>query len=44
MTDTLINEDGVAVKLDEPKGLDLPTRGFAVEDAGYVAPAEDGAR
>lgn len=44
VTDTLINEDGVAVKLDEPKGLDLPPRGFAVEDAGYVAPAEDGSK
>lgn len=42
MTDTLVNEDGVAVMLDEPMGLELPTLGFAVEDAGYQAPAEDG--
>lgn len=42
LTDTLINEDGVAVMLDEPKGLELPTKGFAVEDAGYVEPAADG--
>lgn len=42
ITDTLINEEGVAVKLDEPTGLELPTKGFAVEDAGYVAPAADG--
>lgn len=42
MTDTLINEDGVAVKLDEPSGIELPPRGFAVEDAGFVAPAADG--
>ncbi|MFT2010658.1 aconitate hydratase [Pontibacter sp. 13R65] len=42
LTDTLINEDGVAVKLDEPQGIDMPVNGFAVEDAGYVAPAEDG--
>jgi aconitate hydratase len=42
ITDTLINADGVAVKLDEPTGVELPARGFAVEDAGYQAPAEDG--
>ncbi|WP_224489549.1 aconitate hydratase [Robertkochia flava] len=42
VTDTLINEDGEEVKLDEPRGYELPPEGFAVEDAGYVAPAEDG--
>ena len=42
MTDSLINEDGVSVKLDEPSGLELPAKGFAVEDAGYQQPAEDG--
>ncbi|HSI76021.1 MAG TPA: aconitate hydratase [Lunatimonas sp.] len=42
MTDTLINEEGKAVKLDEPLGLELPALGFAVEDAGYQEPAEDG--
>ncbi|MCH7411187.1 aconitate hydratase [Belliella sp. DSM 111904] len=42
MTDSLTNEDGQQVKLDEPKGLELPTQGFAVEDAGYQAPATDG--
>lgn len=42
LTDTLINEDGVAVKLDAPTGDELPTRGFSVEDAGYQAPAADG--
>jgi aconitate hydratase len=42
MTDTLTNEDGQQVKLDEPKGLELPVKGFAVEDAGYQAPAADG--
>ena len=42
LTDTLINEQGEAVKLDPPSGDELPTRGFAVEDAGYQAPAEDG--
>jgi aconitate hydratase len=42
LTDTLTNADGVQVKLDEPTGIELPARGFAVEDAGYQAPAEDG--
>lgn len=41
-TDTLTNEEGQQVRLDEPAGLEMPTQGFAVEDAGYQAPAEDG--
>ncbi|MGY6558047.1 MAG: aconitate hydratase [Nitritalea sp.] len=44
MTDTLTNDKGEQVKLDEPSGLELPTKGFAVEDAGYQAPAEDGSK
>lgn len=42
LTDTLTNTRGEQVKLDEPSGLEMPTRGFAVEDAGYQAPAENG--
>ncbi|MDA9364767.1 aconitate hydratase [Flavobacteriaceae bacterium] len=42
MNDTLINEDGEAVKLDMPLGIELPVNGFAVEDAGFIAPDEDG--
>jgi aconitate hydratase len=42
LTDTLINDKGEAVKLDPPTGEELPVRGFAVEDAGFQAPAEDG--
>jgi len=42
VTDTLINKDGVTVKLDPPSGDELPVKGFAVEDAGYIAPAADG--
>lgn len=42
LTDTLINEEGVAVKLDPPTGVELPAKGFAVEDAGFVPAAEDG--
>ncbi len=42
MTDTLVNEDGEEVMLDEPQGLQQPVKGYAVEDAGYQAPAADG--
>ncbi len=42
LTDTLTNSKGEEVKLDPPVGDELPQRGFAVEDAGYQAPAEDG--
>jgi aconitate hydratase len=44
MTDTLLNEDGQEVKLDEPLGIELPPKGFEVEDAGFLAPTENGAR
>jgi len=40
--DKLMNEDGEEVMLDEPQGIELPEKGFAVEDAGYIAPKEDG--
>ena len=42
LKDTLINEEGDEVCLDEPRGYELPPEGFAVEDAGFVAPMEDG--
>ncbi len=42
LTDYLTNDKGEKVKLDEPKGIEMPLKGFAVEDAGYQAPAEDG--
>ena len=44
LTDTLTNEKGEQVKLDAPNGDELPTKGFAVEDAGYQAPATDGSK
>ena len=44
ITDKLINEDGEEVMLEEPTGWELPPKGFAVEDAGYQAPAEDGSK
>jgi len=42
LTDKLKNENGDEVMLDAPTGFELPTNGFAVEDAGFIAPAEDG--
>ena len=42
MTDTLINKLGEEVFLKAPVADELPKKGFAVEDAGYQAPAEDG--
>lgn len=44
ITDTLVNEKGERVKLDPPTGYELPPKGFAVEDAGYQAPAADGSK
>jgi aconitate hydratase len=43
LTDTLTNSNGEQIKLNPPTGEELPSKGFAVEDAGYQAPAEDGA-
>ena len=42
MKDRLKNEDGEDVLLDEPSGLEMPTNGYAVEDSGYIPPANDG--
>ena len=44
LTDTLTNEKGEQVKLAEPKGYELPLKGYAVEDAGYIAPPADGSK
>ncbi len=42
LTDTLVNEDGEEVRLEPPTGVELPDNGFAVEDAGFIDPMEDG--
>jgi aconitate hydratase len=44
LTDTLKNKNGEDVMLDEPMGVEMPVKGFAVEDAGFVAPAADGSQ
>ncbi len=41
LTDTLKNENGENIKLQEPSGLELPSKGYAVEDAGYIAPSNN---
>ncbi|HRC33800.1 MAG TPA: aconitase family protein, partial [Bacteroidia bacterium] len=43
-TDYLTNDKGEKIKLDEPAGIELPPTGFAVKDAGFQAPAEDGSK
>jgi aconitate hydratase len=42
ITDFLTNESGENVMLSEPKGMELPSDGFGVEDNGYQAPAQNG--
>ena len=42
MKDSLLNEDGEAVMLDAPQGVELPPKGFDVENNGYLAPEADG--
>ncbi len=42
LTDYLTNDKGEKIKLKEPQGIEMPVKGFAVEDAGFQAPAEDG--
>ncbi|MEC3907436.1 aconitate hydratase [Tamlana sp. 2201CG12-4] len=42
LTDTLINENGEEVMLDEPTGWELPPKGFDVKENGYLEPQEDG--
>ncbi len=42
LKDKLKNEKGEEVMLDEPTGVELPPKGFSVDDAGYQGPAKDG--
>jgi aconitate hydratase len=42
LKDKLTNEKGEKVMLDEPTGVELPPKGFSVDDPGYQAPAKDG--
>ena len=40
ITDYLINANGEKLKLEAPKGFDLPPEGFDVKDLGYQAPSK----
>ncbi len=42
LTDYLTNDKGEKIKLQEPKGIEMPLKGFAVDDPGYQPPAADG--
>ncbi|HVA97941.1 MAG TPA: aconitase family protein, partial [Bacteroidia bacterium] len=42
LKDFLTNEKGEKIKLEEPQGIEMPLKGFAVKDAGFQAPAADG--
>ncbi|MEI8085724.1 MAG: aconitase family protein, partial [Paludibacter sp.] len=42
MTDTLVNDKGEKIKLQEPFGFELPPKGYDVKDAGYIAPSNGG--
>ena len=44
LTDYLTNNNGEKIKLNEPSGIEMPLKGFAVEDAGYQQPAKDGSK
>ena len=42
LTDKLMNEDGEEIILSPPIGDELPSKGFACEDNGYIEPPVDG--
>ncbi len=42
LTDTLINDRGQEVMLDEPTGWELPPKGFEVKENGYIEPSKEG--
>ncbi len=42
LTDTLKNDKGETVKLEAPKGDELPKNGFTPGDSGYIEPAKNG--
>ncbi|MCI0716569.1 MAG: aconitate hydratase, partial [Chlorobi bacterium] len=44
LTDTLVNDMGELVTLDEPKGEELPSKGFLKGNEGYVEPATEGSK
>lgn len=41
LKDKLVNKQGQEVFLEEPAGVELPPKGFDVEDTGYLAPPDN---
>jgi aconitate hydratase len=39
--DTIVNAEGIEVRLDEPRGFELPPKGFDVKDPGFIPPPAD---
>jgi aconitate hydratase len=44
LTDYIENEKGEKIKLDIPKGNELPEKGFLQGNNGYIAPADSGTK
>ncbi len=44
LTDFLETETGEKIKLEAPRGEELPARGFDPGESGYVPPAKDGSK
>lgn len=44
LTDTLENDNGEQIKLQEPTGITYPTNGFVMEHTGYQAPTADASK
>ena len=44
LTDTITNSDGIEIKLESPKGDELPAKGFDAGNSGYITPPEDGSK
>lgn len=42
LKDTLLNDQGMPIKLDPPTGEELPVNGFEEGSSGYIAPAKEG--
>jgi aconitate hydratase len=43
LTDTIENDNGDQIKLEAPKGDELPKNGFDPGESGFIAPATEGA-
>lgn len=44
LKDKLVNEKGEKIMLDEPKGYELPPKGYQDYESGYIAPSKDGSK